>query len=252
MERRGGADQHGNWDSFTGYFGLGHDAGGAPIQGTPRGPNSLHFPTPGPTWIPGKVVVNEVLIRPHYDWQGTGGVNPDDEFIELYNRGPGRVNLSGWMLDDLPGAGSSPFELPDRTLEPGEFIAFFRSKTHIALNDTGDTVRLLDPSGNLVDSISYLRIRAANLSFGRLPDGSSHLYYGLWPTVRSSNLLFTDVLEAAEDNHRSVCQAQIYPALRVPRFLRPALHQSPPRMELQLYCPAPSGSQSVGVQASLR
>ncbi len=192
MERRGGDDRPGDWGSFTGYNGVGHDALGDPIGGTPRAPNSLLTPTPLPTWIPGRIVINEVLIRPHHDWEGTGGVDTGDEFIELHNLGPFRVRLRGLILDDVPEAGSRPYSLPDVVLQPGDFVAFFRSHTHIALNDSGDTVRLLDRDGNVLDEIAYLRVRAYNLSYGRLPDGSSRMRYGLWPTpivVRSLDCL---------------------------------------------------------------
>ena len=236
MERRGGMDVSGNWGTFTGYFGIGHDASGGSIQGSPRGANSLHFPTPRPTWIPGKVVINEVLIRPHYDWQGTGGVSTDDEFIELYNAGPLPVNLKGWSLDDVIDGGSSPFELPEMILADGEFVAFFRSRTHIALNDTGDDVHLLNPSGKPVDSISYRRTRAANLSFGRLPDGSDHLSYGLWPTAREPNLSHADALQGSRNIHRMLCAESAPAALRIPRLNRPALGRLPSWTIPQLVC----------------
>jgi len=159
MERRGGEDRRGNWGTFTGWGGNGQDAQGKQIQGTPRQPNSVLFPTPMPTWVPGKIVINEVLIRPHYDWEGTGGIDPKDEFIELLNLGPFAVNLRGWWLDDIADAGSSLHELPGVTLRPGEFVAFFRSLTRIALNDGGDTVRLLSPDVRVIDQISYKRVR---------------------------------------------------------------------------------------------
>jgi len=159
MKRRGGEDRRGNWGTFTGWGGNGCDAQGKQIQGTPRQPNSVLFPTPMPTWVPGKIVINEVLIRPHYDWEGTGGVDPKDEFIELLNLGPFAVNLRGWWLDDIADAGSKPYGLPGVTLRPGEFVAFFRSRTHIALNDGGDTVRLLSPDARVIDHISYKRVR---------------------------------------------------------------------------------------------
>jgi hypothetical protein len=182
---------NGMWRTFTGYFSLGLDAAGHAVRGTPRGPNSVLFPTPMPTWVPGRVVINEVLIRPHYDWEGAGGVTTADEFIELYNRGPGAVNLRGWILDDYVFGGSSPYELPSITLEPGEYAAFFRSRTHIALNDDGDSIRLSAPDGSLVDKIRYLRVKAYNLSYGRLPDGDDVLVYGLWPTPGKKNVLYT-------------------------------------------------------------
>lgn len=112
-----------------------------------------------PTWIPGKVVINDVLIHPHYDWEGTGVFDPKDEFIELLNLGPFAVNLRGWWLDDIADAGSNPYELPGVTLRPGEFVAFFRSRTRIALNDGGDIARLLSFDARAIDKISYKRVR---------------------------------------------------------------------------------------------
>jgi hypothetical protein len=181
----------GFWRTFTGFHGLGLDAEGRAVRGTPYGPNSGLFPTPMPTWIPGRVVINEVLIRPHYDWEGAGGVTTDDEFVEIYNRGPGAVNLKDWTLDDYVVGGSKPYELPGITIDPGEFAVFFRSRTQIALNDSGDSVRLSAPDGSPVDKIRYLRVRAYNLSYGRLPDGDDVLVYGLWPTPGEENVRYT-------------------------------------------------------------
>lgn len=202
MERRGGDDRAGNWGTFTGFGSVGHDANGQPIGGTPRSSNSILVPTPVPTWIPGRVVINEVLIRPHYDWEGTGGVSTADEFIELYNHGPQPVWLRGWMLDDVSGSGSRPHPLPGVTISPHSYAVFFRSETHIALNDSGDSVRLLAPDGHMVDKIHYRRVRAYNLSFGRIPDGSNALAYGLWPTPGEANVLFDENLAASEEELR--------------------------------------------------
>jgi hypothetical protein len=68
----------------------------------------------------------------------------------------------------------------------------FRSKTRIALNDTGDSVRISAPDGRLIDRITYLKVTAYNLSYGRLPDGSRHMFYGLWPTPFRPNILFVE------------------------------------------------------------
>lgn len=192
MEREGGADLGGNWETFTGYFGVGHDADGNPIQGTPRSHNSILQPTPAPTWIPGTIRINEVLIKPHYDWEGKGGVDTGDEFIELINIGPKAVFLKGWYLDDLPDSGSKPFKIPGITLKPGSMMAFFHTRTHITLNDSGDTIRVLSPNGTVVDEVTYLKTSAYNLSYGRLPDGSGTLKYGLWPTPNEPNILYEE------------------------------------------------------------
>ena len=219
MERRGGTDTTGNWGTFTGYHGVGVDAAGNSIHGTPGRPNSILLPTPVPTWIPGRVVINEILIRPHYDWEGKGGVDTKDEFIELYNRGPRPVNIRGWWLDDIGDGGSRPMDLPSVTIDPGGFAVFFRSWTHIALNDTGDSVRLLTPDFVTIDEVSYLKVRAYNLSYGRLPDGSRHLGYGLWPTPGQPNLFFDETSMSSKSTQDS-CALEAPPTILVSRFGR--------------------------------
>jgi hypothetical protein len=194
MERRGAADIRGNWSSFTGYFGAGRDAAGGRVAGSPRSPNSFLFPTPTPTWIPGRLVINEVLPRARYDWEGAGGVTSGDEYIELVNVGPGPVRLGGWTLDDRALGGSRPYTLPNVTLSPGGFAVFFRTHSHIALNDPGDSVRLASPDGRLIDKIVYLRGSAVNLAYGRWPDASNHFSYCLWPTPGAPNELFWECL----------------------------------------------------------
>jgi hypothetical protein len=124
--------------------------------------------------------------------------------------------MKGWVLDDIPKDGSKPYVLPGITLQPGSFVALFRNQTKIALNDSGDTVRLLSSDGQLLDEVHYLKVRAYNLSYGRLPDGSGHLVYGLWPTPNKPNLLFE------EQPPRSVHIPPIcYPSQPRPRLLRP-------------------------------
>ena len=220
MERRGGDDRPSNWASYTGYHGIGHDAEGSAIRGTPRSTNSVFFPTPEPTSIPGRVVINEVLMRPHYDWQGTGGVTTADEFIELYNLGPGDVNLAGWTLDDIGVGGSKPYTFDDKVIPAGGYLTMFRSRTHLALNDDGDNVRLSAPGGRLIDKVVYLKVTAYNLSYGRLPDGSRHFLYGLWPTPNAANILFVEPEPILRLRFPGVCPAGGYPRALVPRLAR--------------------------------
>jgi hypothetical protein len=226
MERRGGIDLPSNWVSFNGFHGHGHDAGGNTIAGTPRGVNSVHFPTPVPTRIIGKVRINEVLIRPHYDWEGEGEADTGDEFIELYNHGGAPIFLGGWRLDDILDGGSRPYILPGVTLAPGDYVAFFRSRTRISLNDRGDSVHLLSPNGQIIDQIRYLRVRAYNLSYGRLPDGSTELSYGLWPTPGGPNVLFVEPLSEPLELSRELAYPLLCPngGRPLPRLPRAARH----------------------------
>lgn len=222
MERRGGEDRSGNWGTFTGYFGNGFDARGSSIRGTPGRINSLFYPTPTPTLLPNKLLINEVLIRPHFDWMGDGSYSTADEFIEIYNPGPYSISLNGWVLDDVPASGSRPYSLPNNRINPGEYLPLFRRVTGIALNDSGDVVRLLAPDGRVIDQIQYRKVRAYNLSYGRLPDGSDRLLYGLWPTPGRANLLYVEPTETPTPNpqYLFVCPDGGKPIGRIIRLAR--------------------------------
>jgi hypothetical protein len=177
------------------------------------------------------VVINEVLIRPHYDWEGTGGVTTADEFIELYNRGPGDVWLRGWLLDDVSGSGSKPWALPGVTISDHGHAVFFRSQTHIALNDSGDSVRLLAPDGRMIDKLHYKPVRAYNLSYGRLPNGSNSLAYGLWPTPGEANVLFVEP-EPLPESPLKPRPAFLCPEGGLPRSLLPRADRFPWQLRL--------------------
>jgi PKD repeat protein len=79
----------------------------------------------------------------------------DGEWIEIYNAGDKEIDLSGWFLDDADG-GSKPYKIKEGTkILPGEYLVFYRKETKIALNNNFDSVRILDPEGNLFFEVSY-------------------------------------------------------------------------------------------------
>lgn len=86
------------------------------------------------------------------------GSDTEAEFIGLWNRGSDDVNLSGWRLDDASDAGSGEYEFGDVGLRAGEWRAWFRSETKITLNNTTDSVRLLNSSGEVVSDFSYTSV----------------------------------------------------------------------------------------------
>lgn len=95
-----------------------------------------------------QVVINEFLPDPT-------GSDTDNEFIELLNLGSVPVSLSGWKLDDGDG-GSTPYTIPVGTsIAPGGYLSFTRAATGLALNNDGDSVRLLAPDGSVKASTSY-------------------------------------------------------------------------------------------------
>jgi hypothetical protein len=64
------------------------------------------------------------------------------------------VDLSNWRLRDLAG---SLWQLGAAgTLAPGQEATIRRGGMPMSLDNDGDTVELLDPTGRLVDAITYL------------------------------------------------------------------------------------------------
>lgn len=114
------------------------------------------------------VRINEVLPVPVPD-----GIDDEaDEWIELYNMAPVAIDLSGWYVDDGEG-GSAPYRMPEgAVLESAAYALFHGSTTGIVLEDSGDTVRLLDVNGKLVERVVFLEL-APNASYSRDE-------YGIW------------------------------------------------------------------------
>ncbi len=210
MERRGVLpDSATAWITNTGVVANGHDADGNAIKGTPGQPNWAYSVTPTltatstvtrtltptptrtptrtPTPLPGIVVINEFLPRPGTDFNGDGKANVGDEFIEIINAGTQAVNLKNWKLDDDLG-GSSPYTLPDITLEPRALVRFFRSDSGISLSDGGDTVRLLKPGGQTADIYTYPVVETVDIAWCRLPDGNGAWTFACRPTPGRPNV----------------------------------------------------------------
>lgn len=98
--------------------------------------------TPTPTLQP-KLFINEVHAYPSDD---------QPEWVELYNDGDSMVNLLGWSIDDIAEGGSSPQSLTSSISEHG-YIAIDLTKS--MLNNTGDSVRLIQPDGSVLEIFIY-------------------------------------------------------------------------------------------------
>ncbi|PTX64389.1 endonuclease YncB(thermonuclease family) [Melghirimyces profundicolus] len=117
---------------------------------------------------PSGLVINEVLPA-HQNYA--------HEFIEIYNGSDRTVDLSGYVIDDIVGGGSSPYTIPDGTsLAPGEYYVW---TTEYYFNNDGDDVTLSDPNGNMVDQYTYSSTDY-DMSWHRSPDGGS------WSSIQAS------------------------------------------------------------------
>lgn len=107
-----------------------------------------------------EIVINEVMFDPPSKQR-------NGEFIELYNRGAQRVNLSGWSFED-----GIEFTFPAGTeIRPGQFLVIAADVDWMKavygnipvignyagnLRNGGELIRLEDSWGNLVDQVDYL------------------------------------------------------------------------------------------------
>jgi endonuclease/exonuclease/phosphatase family metal-dependent hydrolase len=112
-----------------------------------------------------EVLINEFLPDPY--------VLYTEEWIELYNPLGVTVDISGYVLDDIIGGGTSPFTIPSgTTISAYSFIVFNQSITNIGLNNAGDTVNYLMPDGvTILDTFVYTS-SINDVSYGRVTDGS--------------------------------------------------------------------------------
>src|SRR3989344_1643704 len=98
------------------------------------------------------------------------GDDAGGEWIELENVESGNTSLCGWMIDDGED-GSSPFSLSNLRIGPKGWLVPPRKLTNIALNNSNESVRLFNPSGTLIDEISYVESKE-NFSFARGAKGT--------------------------------------------------------------------------------
>jgi hypothetical protein len=112
-------------------------------------------------------------------------IDATSQSVELLNISTAPVNISHWYIDD--NGGNSFYTIPDNSvLFPSSCIVFTGD---FNLNkSSSDSVRLFDStsppttsSAQLVDSYTYSTGPAANMSYGRSPDGT-----GSWTTQVNS------------------------------------------------------------------
>jgi len=107
------------------------------------------------------VVINEIFADPN---------PPEDlplfEFVELFNNSDKVINLNGWQFTD----GSKSFTFSNHLIYPDSFLIICPKEAEFefqpfgktigldswpSLNNAGDSLRLTDQTGTLIDSISY-------------------------------------------------------------------------------------------------
>ncbi len=127
-------------------------------------PDTPASPSPGvtpDTPVPsGGLYIVEVV----YDPPGDDRTDPNGEYIILANAGPGEEDLAGWIVHE---GGGVTFTFPSGLVRPGSPVTlhtgkgtgngttFYWNRTAPLLNNDGDNVTLLDPSGTVVSTCSW-------------------------------------------------------------------------------------------------
>lgn len=152
----------------------------APTQKPSPAPTSKPSPTPTPSCSGvASVHINEFLPN-------SAVSDETGEWIELYNGASSEADISGCKLDDAEG-GSKPYSIPiGSVIAPNSFLVFWRPVTGIALNNDSDSVRLLLPSGQVIESISYEK-SPSGVSSNRRSDGS--FVWSWTPTPGRANVI---------------------------------------------------------------
>ncbi len=104
-----------------------------------------------------EIAISEIFPNPIGD-------DSEGEFIELYNKSNREVDLVGWRLGD---ESLRKFEFGQGfVLLPNGYLVVYRSKSNIALNNSGDKIKLYQPFKD-----EPLQI----ISYGRAEEGQSYV-----------------------------------------------------------------------------
>ncbi len=150
----------------------------------------------------GKIVLVEFMPNP----------SSGDEWAKVRNPNGFSMDISGWKIDDQEG-GSSAFAIPKTTnIGPNQSEVFYFSSR---LNNTNDSIRLLSPSGTVIESFTYTQT-VKGVSFVKdkngnwvLSNSSSSNTSSTSTTKRSSN---ADPNTSAQGN-QSVDISSVNPVL---------------------------------------
>ena len=97
---------------------------------------------------PAGIVLNEILPSPE-------GPDEKDEWIEIFNQNNFEVDISNWKITDIAGK-TETYTFPQITKIPAQgFLVLSRPTTKITLNNDEDGLLLIQPNGNILDSVNY-------------------------------------------------------------------------------------------------
>lgn len=150
-----------------------------------------------------QVYVNEILPNPV-------GTDTGTERVEIYNAGPGSVDMTGWAIDDAVTIGQTAVRarIPEdldptcstsAIIGPGEFRVVAMQGGAAVLNNTGDDVYLVSDrllAATVVHAVTYPATVGEGQVWACIPNGSASFAWRT-PTLCASNGGVGDVVPPA-------------------------------------------------------
>lgn len=180
---------------------------GAVPDGQPFYRQVLFYPTPGAAnngaSPPAVVFINEWMAA---NTSASGIADPADndydDWFELYNPGPGPVDLGGYFLTDTL-ADRFQYQVPNNgqyVIPPQGFLLVWadnetgqnrsnRADLHVnfQLRQAGEAIVLSAPDGTVIDTVTF-GAQTENVSEGPYPDGVGPRVFMTTPTPRAPNV----------------------------------------------------------------
>lgn len=140
----------------------------------------------------GDVVINEFMASNDSTVADQDGEY--DDWIELYNNGTTAVDLSGYYLSD-DGTDLMLWAFPNGTsIAADDYLIVWADDdstqaglhAYFKLSASGETIYLVDPTGVIVDQVSY-GAQVTDISYGRFPNGTG-AFQTMDPTYSAENM----------------------------------------------------------------
>ncbi len=136
-----------------------------------------------PITYPSGILINEVIPSPE-------GPDNLEEWIELKNINNEEVDLYKWKVQDTTGSITTYTFLERTKIGPKGFLILSRPTTKITLNNSGDGLNLIQPNGNILDTMNYEKAPRAQ-SYNLTETG------WLWSTILTPGT--TNIISATKE-----------------------------------------------------
>lgn len=155
-------------------------------------PSSLQCGVAAPAT--GRLLVNEVMANPDEDMNADGELDGgDDEYVEVVNAGAQPLDLTGWTLSDgtsarhrfptgsviPPGGALVVFGGGTPELAAGTTLVQVASSGALGLNNGGDSVKLADKDGLVIQQVTWFNDVGAGQSWARAKDLDASASFGV-------------------------------------------------------------------------